>query len=349
MSKLVALLVTLLGTPLLASAVDKATLDHIKPLIIKSAETNFGGKFFIDTIELNDGPATYKRHTRDTSKLTEYFVWCCTADEKIGKYIAIFQADTLFFIHDAAEANHTNNQRLKYMYDNWVSYQKTIKVYNHSKDSIVKFIDSTEELRFKKEKPSVLAIIKKHIERKAFHYQIDSIALTDYDYDETSPNYWNNITQREYTVWAIVNNAFAGKVITYISKGKVDSFKVDFANKESDPWITRKDEILNEKRKAIEEKRLKTNKAAITAKITTCLKEYANDPSSVKVAEVYLYDVYPDNTVSYGVAYRGKNGFGALILSSTYVEFDEKGKCQGIKNKKLEYINSEGETVREDD
>lgn len=82
-----------------------------------------------------------------------------------------------------------------------------------------------------------------------------------------------------------------------------------------------------EKENARIEKNFKNNKAKYIAAFTACLKEYANDPSSVKVAKAIHIS---DN--DYEVIYRAKNGFGALILTSAQITLNKSMKCIEIKN-----------------
>lgn len=120
-----------------------------------------------------------------------------------------------------------------------------------------------------------------------------------------------------------------------------DSIFGDSANKALDKEQDEKDSVaalakseskLNNAKAEYEnnkiEKSFRKNKRKITKAITACIKKYANDPPSIKIVDVS--HVYGDE---YEVTYRGKNGFGALMLSSALIIIDKDMACLDIKNK----------------
>jgi hypothetical protein len=203
-------------------------------------------------------------------------------------------------------------------------------------DSIKDWIGKAEDQKFQRDKKKITANIKKYLDASRtsteVKYKIDSISLDDFDYNDTLPEYWKHVDWHDYIIWAELNDKFAIKVHIYTTKDNIDSTSFDKEAYKNDDWVKTSSLALITKREIKAGKYFEANRAAITGIIKKGLQEYANDPSSIRIAKVIFNTINSDDETLYRVAYRGRNGFGAITLSVIDVKLDSKNKFIGTED-----------------
>ncbi len=291
-----------------------------KENIAKSLEEAIKNKYEIsisfDSVAVNQNPS---EKTKRNGNQTEWNAWGTTSTAKISKYIGLYEKGKLvdFWLDIYADTiNDPNLAKLK-------SKSRYIQRLININDSLSAVVQKQEVQRLLKNqraiKFEISSKIKEH--KKIKSVVIDSISLQSSTCTDTLPECWRRINERTYLVYAIVNGGLAGKYTAFEKKGKITDCEWDEVGSENDPYLQ---EIIDSIYAAAQikgQKYFKSHKAEIDAKIKKCLKENANDPSSVQIAKTFFVKSNLTDA-TYNVVFRAKNGFGALVIGAKSVTIE---------------------------
>lgn len=204
----------------------------------------------------------------------------------------------------------------------------SLKIAKQKDDAITDSLLKIEDLAFKRDSAKLRLKIAAHFKKSHKIVAIDSIAFTDFSWSLESGS--PKVSSKEYVVWLILDNNEIGRYKACFDSAKQITVSFDSTEYNSDEKVRRMIQSFFDKKIKAAEIRYKKNASVINSAILKCLKEHANDPSSVQFISAFVEDVR-DDSVIYRVRMRGKNGFGALMLGSNSVTLASNNSCMDIE------------------